>query len=710
MVAVNPGEQYGASPTPDPEYTSYRWSRTIEQPRANQSGEILAKGAGSALVEGAEAFNKMFEKSAEKAGFDQGEKLSQDRVNELETTLNMARGVPTSGALSYASTETQGPSKLDILSTDKKEALPDRVQDMPRIAQNLEAARANGTYSQSYYDMLKASTLKNVRDQYPAYRTQVDRAFAQGGETANGAIQSLLGDLNSYAAAANKKRNEVGTMLDAEIKDGTVGAAEHKTLFNNGQLTEDQAYKFVNNANADKARARIAENNWKTADANDKLAGLKAEKYAQVKMDTAISQFNATLSVTTNTGDAVGISEALKDVNAGKFDATHSLENGQHIRTGIAALRAKMDQEGHQVPLDSAGRPTGKPSLAMDMGEEKYQKMLDEHLKLPNAYADYFSGHEHALANLTKMTNQGITDQATSEMYANPKIGPQIAKIEAFRKATGTAGEPLLAEMFNGASEFSDNAQHFIMDNDTSIAGAGSVPETRSVNNILYKIQGNEDELSKQGPALAKQVLSWQNRISDSSLPPEVRTNYANAFFKDYGLLGRFSDADKLSIYEKFGMPKTAAAIKDLGPETFRTYEHFMEQSFGNPNGGLFSKNLRDLDEMSNSAAQNLRFTFDTESNHYGVERKRGTQSELGGYGSPSGEQAFNAAQRNVAAINRGVDTLKNVHEQTGVKDMNAYLARLLGTMGMDINQGIGQTLMKAMIASKQEKEDSESP
>ena len=721
MVAVNPGEQYGVSPTPDPEYTSYRWSRTIPEPGYNKSGEILAKGLGGALAEGVEGLNKYYEERAGEAARTAKGQADDAVIGDLQKAVDMARGNKTASndalsAYAMAGTETQGASKLDLLSTGNEKVLPADVKDSARVAQNLEAARANGTYSKSYGDMVKASYLKNVRNQYPGYRRIVDSNF---GDPANDMISSLLGDLNSYAKMANDSHKEVKSMLAAEVKEGTFGADIMATKLDEGSVTPAQVYKFVNQANADKYKARIAKNELTALEDNDKRRGIVAEHAAQVTADSDVSNFMNTLSIVSNTGDAVGINKALEDVRKGNFDTQHSIEGGMQLQTAVQQLRLKLDKDMHEIDPK-----TGK-SIAMDMKEEGVQKLIAERLKPLNAYVDLFMNHEHSLAFHTKMVTEGVLNDAAKDAYENPDIGAQLVKGKILRETLGPAIEPWMSTLYSDAGDLATKTQHWYLDKATGVAAGDpkadpNTPEAiKSVNDTLTKVQ-KDRTLNKEGPQLAKKVLGWQNNILDKELPLDVRAKYADAFFKDAGLLDRFAPSRQVSrgyritgqmdIYQGFGTTQMATTMKELDgaqPGVFDKYRKFMEESFGLPNRGLFANHVRALNDTVQDPTVIPSYNSDTNEFKvfsrplpaYGPTSKQFRQTP-GGFGGTGFEQAdLHKAQNIVNEINTGIKALKNVEGQAGVEDMNAMIFQMLTRMGGEVQKGsFSEKMINAMI------------
>lgn len=730
MVAFNPGEQYATSPTPDPEYTSYRWSRTIPEPGANKSGEILAKGLGSAVAEGAEGTNKIFETAAANAARDAKEESNTKVIDDLQNTLDAVKGAKVASnnpMEAFAFAETEGRGKLDLLSSTPQVATPQDVKDSARIAEGLKSARANGTFSHSYGDMIKDSYLKKVRADYPGYRNIVDRNF---GDPANERISSLLGDLNSWAKTAEEGHKQLLTDIRSEIKEGTPLADVWMAKVQDGSMSSQQAYHLINQANTKKYEARIAHEEWSRADDTDKLAGLKAEKAAQTKADSVVSTVLNTMSAITNTGDAVAISKVLSgDIASSNFDSTHSQMIGQQFQDAEMQVRAKLDQELHAVDKD-----TGK-SISSDMKEEAIQKLIDARVKPLVDYRERFTNHEHGLANLTKMVAEGYYNNTLKQAYEDPNLGSALQKIKVLRETVGPAAEPMVSQWFAGAgqNDLSPFATHWVFDKQLSAATQTNYPkEVTTVNDQLAAIQADpKGDLSKQGPALAKNILGWSARIGDTKLPVETRANYARAFFNDIGVVDKFAPASvdargrripgQMDVFQTFGTAKFAATMRDLAdqghPELWDTYQHFMEESFGSPNRGLFAQHVRTMsDNIDDPSVLPL---YHSDTNHFSIaigqvpkgptlagRRPAYPGSTYGG--SIARKFDLVRAGNMVKELNKGIDTMKNIYGNTAEVDMNANLLQLFQRMGMDPKSGsFGAKMYNALItANKKEEPD----
>jgi len=719
MVAFNPGEQYGVSPTPDPEYTSYRWSRTVQEPQPNKAGEILGKGIGSAIKDTGEAVTDAFKGSVSAEIHQTDDALKDARISDLDKTLEMIHPTAENNALSsYASTETQGPQKLDILSTDKEAALPNEVKNIGRYAENLTSARANGTFSQSYYDMQKYTELKRIRTNHPGMRDFVDREWSKvvGGDPANQAIASKLSDLNSWATQANTKMKETERMLDAEIKEGNLSAPSMKAGFQAGKISQGAIDTFVAKSNADKYRARVAENDWKAAEAGDKTKGLKAANAAQIMVDNEVSNTMSHISLTTNTGEAMGVSKVFdSDIASGKFDASHSLQAGAELQQARAAIMNKMDSKLHAI--GDNGR-----SIAMDLKEEGVQKLMAERIKPLDTYIKYFTDHEHGLAFLTKQQTEARLDANTARMLDDPKIGQPLQNIETLKKIAGPGAEPMIMQWFNAATPLGKDTQAWVMDARVRTAVQPNMPEK-----IVTLSQHIEDArkngtLDKEGPKLAQQILDISKDIFNPKISDEQKVNTALATFSAPDLLDKFAPDSKdrngrtvhgqMSTYEGFGSPKMAKEMNRLSeghPELWRSYQNFMNESFGDPNKGLFTKDVRKLYEMPSDVS----VAYDTDTHNFKLNRlnvpAEAKYSKTNQYGSQLSRYIdYRLAQQTVDSINRGLKTQSNLSEYSG-GDMDTYVLNLFTNMGFDPSNAkagsIPEKMLSAIVAAKQPKE-----
>lgn len=190
------------APQADAPDTPYFWSKPTSEPKPDISGEIKGKAIGGALNEGASALKEgvqgitaAYEKGIQNSIYAAVDPVRDDYMAKLHTADQALRDkdVP------------------DPLGRDA----PRDVKGLPRALDTLDNARANGKLSQTDYDARLNALAKEIRSKYPGFRQYVDEEFKRvtGRDSANQYIRSVIGDIDSFIAGKQAKRDSLETHL-----------------------------------------------------------------------------------------------------------------------------------------------------------------------------------------------------------------------------------------------------------------------------------------------------------------------------------------------------------------------------------------------------------------------------------------------------------------------------------------------------------------
>lgn len=422
MVEFNPEVQKSTN-TDTPAVHFPFMSKEISNLTPDRSKEMLYKGVGQALETGVQLGDKVYDQVVSNDTRQTIDPIEKDYQDRLTKTYNELSGEKT---------------QPGIMDASNKESLPDDLRKFPGRMAKLDAARANGHFSESEHYQRLVDEVTRLRSKYPGKRDQIDSEVSKitGVHPANQLIRARLGDINSYMDAYKEAKNKMGTEAMRALREGEIETPDYLAWQRqDGTFTDADLLKAINKAGMDKRAHqqrmfKHEEGTWSAAD-EEKSATTSASTYGYQKLDDALN----TIMRSTGLGPEK-LTEYMEGINSGKYERP----------TGPQAeeFATKMNM-GKQAFLSSLRRfyTTTRPGEKKPDSERMQGKMEDVLKKI----GDEWDGWTQAIkkgdfdvATLAHRKIQAMTAESGMVLLNDPKNGKTFAEELARKQLMGEPG------------------------------------------------------------------------------------------------------------------------------------------------------------------------------------------------------------------------------------------------------------------------------
>lgn len=661
--------------TSDPNWLG--WSKPVERPVPDRSGEFIGKAVGEG-IQGAAQLGGQAVKSYAESG---AEDILAQQTQNLEIAQSLLKD--------------QDPNKA-----------PQDVMKAKSVAETLGSSKANGAISETYYLGQLLKYQKDLRSQFPMFRNQIDEGIRQAtgvAHTANEYYQNVLKDLNSFLtnkdeylkATQGETRQHMGS-----IDENGITSSEALRKSRNGEWTADQLADYND---------RVQAADWKNKQI---ISGLNAKKaiLGDIKEEAIPTAQNMTHNVVTEVQMAVAQKMGLKSASD-IFDHMAnpaSPQEAQKLAEAYSTIGPKIDQkidERLNDPVrDKSGNividpRTGKPmsTLAQLIGPEEVQKIKKTAKEQWEAGMSFIKdGATGPLAHFANVLKAGETafhtDMARSEAgnvmmmmkYLKEQGAPEFLqdyvrdKLKSnFLPQLNGLIEPLLAKSYFGSQAELDQAS----------PGAKLTSLAKDVETVTKEFG--------KSPAAVKQIVDDVPRImNDPTIPDSIKVakiKYAMGNMEDMVDRSLFMRA-----WNKDGRP---VALKTMfGGDTINEV-HRLDQKYHGLNlfnqmkstasihvRDMIGTEVRDLAQTQQmftegTAPYRLKYTSDEKTGVHRFDVVPREDTKIPGGSFTGTTQSVESAKRAVERINTGISVLSDI-ARVDKSDPDAYIMESLKSFG----------------------------
>lgn len=723
---VNPQVQ----PTQDPNYLF--WSRPVQTPESPKANEYALSTAGEAFKGGVN-LAQFLQRQAEDDAIHQG----VDRVRDPFTSdLATADSAIRSGKLSTSVTppnpydaNAQVPmpgvgaglsnsGALDILPTGTTpRELPPELQALPAKLETLDGGKANGRLSETDYYGRLVALAKDLRTRYPNDRDYIDEKMkaVSGVDSANAYVRGMVQDINSFVTAQGENRKQLVSKLLAEawipgsdmairrVQSGEWGAAE-VAKFMNPSLA---AFKQL------ELRKALREDK-KGVDDSDRL---DAEHEIDRRVSVIATQDFKNLSLFGNISPEQAVQMTM-EVASGKRQLSD--QEAQTLMTYLESRQAAAKLSIRSALLDGGDRslwnlatPAGAQKRVEDQLQATYGTVIgllkDKQYGLAfrqlNAVSAMEAGDRYGL-----FTNPDAALASTARMSSLISKMPDKMQQEYFRTLTSTITEPRMRAWVQSMQD------QIITQTQTDPTRPGK-PVT---------VSQQIDEAQKKGiklPGVYSSFVNMVEMLPSPHTPDNEKRKLAKAFFdpSNLGLITKFEkegtdpvtgkpvQGGQYSVFARLTSPDITQTMYKLGGQDWQNYSDWVKQSFGRE---LLGPELKDLRTIQEDPGITLAWDSDNHRFILGGPKPRPEGSspfEYQGVAAGRTPQRIKLEQT-INRINNGLAHVSEVAKSEG-SDVNSYLLNWINEMGsVDLEHlsGIPEKMLKAIISSRQQREQSQ--
>lgn len=402
-----------ATPVPGQPDSPYFWAKGTSEPKPNLSGEILAKGAASAIHEGVQGVNAAYEKGIQNTIYNAVDPLRDQYMERLHS----------------ADQTLQGRETPDPLGRDA----PRDVKGLPGSLNTLDSARANGKLSQTDYDARLTALAKEIRGKYPGYREYVDETFKRitGRDSANQYIKSVIGDIDSYMSSRKGEGEKLANKILGEGMNYAGAATWYQKVQSNPDKYGPSALQWLNDM---KSKDHALEMSTKVLDFEKAANTLNREKEADITnkgvTESGAHYYSAALdTIATHMDIDPKTNDRMQDI-------MNKMRRGESIRDvkpeEAVQLRTFLEQQKAGL---SANRAADLSHAFPNMKTEEISKVIQDEFKTQyDPYMEALGKGDFDTANLLKNTIKARNLQAGSAAYNDPKWGHALSWLSGLRE------------------------------------------------------------------------------------------------------------------------------------------------------------------------------------------------------------------------------------------------------------------------------------
>lgn len=569
---------------------------------------------------------------------------------------------------------------------DASPATPAEVQGLPDTLEALQSARSSGKISGSYYQSRLLAEAKNLRAQYPGFRSEIDQEFAKvtGTNPANAYIHALVQDINT---AAYTQSSETSKMLayirskagypnaDKMYEAVSNGTATSQDVFNWASPYAQQEYQF-------KLRGLKFNDDKNTREDQQRIAGDNLDYEAGAKVNQAVDVITGKMGLNTAADvDRLGGLEKSGGIRPQDWQAY-----GQTVASAKTAMITQMTQDA-----DAKGY-----TKAIG-GKAELNKRIAEATKPFDVLLDRIYNHDFGGIYDVQQQLKAQNDQTKQGLLNDPKIGPYWQTVQAVKDI---GGEQNLTR-FNLDTikgNFNDDFKSYFKRFSANMASQYTMRTTGipyTFNDVIDNLKTNKVTDGKFNRA----VLGEVGKITDPNVPDAIKENYALAAFSqgNRGMISRLQAdgtdvngrpiSGQTAVYQRFTSPQMTKSMYELGkknPEIWSQYTTWAKETFANE---LMARELQDLNKIPPDSGVTI--GWDAANHRFIPPQKPPINPNDPTKSLVTLPSYYNLATTAVNRINSNMANLKNIAERTG-EDPDAFLLKTIAdNAGPEVLQNI---------------------
>lgn len=659
MVSFAPNVQA----TPDYPFQSDQ-SRSIQEPRANVSKELVLKGAASALTGGVEVADEF---------------TKQNIHHELHTGIDSVNDA----AIARLSAAKINPSLIEQDETNK---VPSGLDGLDHRLETLDMARKGNKYSQTYIDAQRDLVLKEARANHPGYRDYIDDMNAKytREDPANKLITSLIGDINSFKVASEEHAKKNETEVWSGINKGWDGGREMLQALHSGKLGKDPGPAIADwvfkNSKLDYERKKA-------------LDMMSIDKFNKERL-TAQGEELATKEAADQVRNSL---DKLYSTTGIKYsDYPQAVLSGEAERADPATLEMMGNQilQMKNITYQSFSKWANTPqekldgkSLAQIVSPTKLNQIYKEQSQKFDDTAASFKDKNFGLSyethNIDDARSRGVDHYlATSESAAG---------VYLFQKALGKEGPGFASEF--GKSILEDKTllkgiQNLF--NADAMRAVTQVPPNplRPINKPFTMDDGLDGAKRSPGSkddevaSYVKGQLNLIDKIADPSWPDEPKRKLATFAFDpaNRGYLDKFSKESQPEVYQRLYSYGNVKEMHKLGQQDVQLWNNFKTSAYNHFGSTLLHTQLMDLNEIKPN--RNLSIGWDNVEHQFRVDK---WTKGLGKYSAQENaliDIDYTKAKKSIDSINVGLKSISNI-SKAEKRDANPDVLQFLLSSGV---------------------------
>ena len=691
----------------------FKYSDSISQPKADESGGIALKTIGQGIEGVAELADSTVKGVIKSDVYDRVDKERQDFTNVLTATKNYGAGaaaVPGSNPGAPAD-GAEGPTNAPVdLMANTQANVPNAINQGIARAGVIQAGLDGNKISQTTYYQRLGDIAKDLRSTYPGYRDYIDQQISHitGVTPANAYIDSIIQDISRQGTTAAKEhdywRNKI---VESGFPDNDKVLAEFEKTGNYQKVAQ-----YLADNNGIRSSLALKKAAFE-ANQNDQTGTLKtATDYANsVALTAATTHFYNSQKYTNGDMSPADIADKMADLSLHPEKANDEAYQGLAER--YAALHVQAYNQTMRALTVRPQKPDGTygKSVADAIGPDATKGIVDKTIgglfdKTRELIADKQFSPAYHLQNAAT----AIVNNKQFSVLNSPTIGATVQTYTVINKLMPNF-IPLLQGKALGNNLDKDLSDLVTQQSAQAVAQTGG--KYYGTDGQIYSFKQSMDELKQAGnisgnpvPGQAyKNLIEIRQTLSEPTASPQAIKNVVNYLYDPKVNKGTMSQLmDDYYDPAKGGMVKgRSSAFADLTDQKvtqsiwtrgdksdWNKYSAWSKGEFADQ----FGSNVRDLNETA--AQGNFRVGWNAEKKELTLTNKDG--SPLHGLQ----ETMVNLPYRAVTNLNSGLRNIANIAKTEGT-NVDAYLFKVLRDNGFTPTKeidGVPAQIMRSLITA----------
>jgi hypothetical protein len=689
------------------------WSKPIQQPQGDKSGEILGSTIGKAITGSAEV-EKDAVKNYSAAGAENIMNESIDTAENIQGRIQQAVNQNQPG-------QGQGDvgEPLSIVPKRPGERNPVEVDKVRQVAETLQSSKANGAITPTYHYGRLLQYEKDMRTMFPFNRSDIDKGIQEAtgvSHTAQEYYNSITRDINSFLTNKDKEQqdliSETRQRMGASVEGVTAADVINKVKA--GQMSHADAWKWNYNADHQEWSNKQTISN---ANAKEKIL-------ADAKVENTATAQSVAHSVVTETQMAVakkqGLDsyEKLMDRIANPTSPQQAQADAEAYATLIPKVSAEIDRRLNEPLKDKGGNimidpSTGKPfkTMAQMIGPEGIQQVKTTALAQLQAGKAFIESNDSGpLAHFNNVLKAGETafktDIARSEAGNILMMGKYLKDMNApefLQKYIQTRLENGFLPMVNGVMDTLIVKSYFDKQSQLDQISPGA-----KLSSLAKDVQTVTENIGNT-PKVRELVDDLPRAMSDPTTAPAMKVakmNYALRNMDDAVDRSRFFRAwnrdGRPDMFKTMFSPAVVAEVKKLDGayeglglfDRMKSTAQVMMKDMIGPD----VLDLHNLQYMTGTEGATppyrIKYTSDKGT---GVHRFDVVDVRPGVIGQMAGSTTLNSARQMVERINKGISVMSSIAKADG-SNPDEFILNTLRDYGYDPGDKAAQTFPEDMV------------
>lgn len=463
---------------------------------------------------------------------------------------------------------------------EQDKELPGAVKKFPQFAENLKQGEAAGNFGQTHYLGVIYSKMKNLREQFPAYREFIDQAYskAAGTNVANAYAQSMVHDLKAAMSAKKEKIDDIQKFSQSATGLKIPGIIELSRKAISGEIPRDEFWKTANNhmsrfaeaEDRDAARKVVAEDQ---ADQQKKALD-DATWFGTTEMTASVKSVKDLVSSEKVAGWATNPPDS-KEVDS----ATQLLEIRK--REGLQRFNDYMyNPEGPNGPR--------RPPI-LDLTPTQADAVRKQIVEPMQTAQDFLKDKQISPAFAVARMMEDRTNRTYAAALADKSLSDDLARLQIANHFGGQNAGAILSQVYPNLTK---NLGAFTLSNalksTTPPMTAGETPHTLDQELKEIRTKGIEDngvnrETWKRSDMFLNPKVADESKqaLANFYFDPKPENRMAFKLYGNDDLVNGRRREGKVAVFEDLTSKAKAEAITKLGPQTAANYTDWAQTQFG---------------------------------------------------------------------------------------------------------------------------------